>query len=161
MRKETVTKADLFAVLTLLEDAAIPYWLDGGWGVDVLTGRETRPHRDIDINFDARYTDALLSLLAGNGYRKDTDWMPVRLELYSDALGYLDVHPIEFRPDGSARQADRGGGWYEFAADYFGSTIFGGRKIPCITAKGQLAFHTGYTPRDKDLHDLALIRQLL
>ncbi|MBQ2709812.1 MAG: DUF4091 domain-containing protein, partial [Clostridia bacterium] len=113
MRKETVTRADLFAVLDLLEGASIPCFLDGGWGVDVLTGRETRPHRDIDINYDARFTDTLLSLLSENGYAAETDWMPVRMELYSDAWGYLDIHPIEFRPNGSARQADRGGGWYE------------------------------------------------
>lgn len=24
-------------------------WLDGGWGVDALLGRQTRPHDDMDI----------------------------------------------------------------------------------------------------------------
>lgn len=38
------------------------FWLDGGWGVDVLYGQQTRLHRDIDIDFDANYTDQLLDL---------------------------------------------------------------------------------------------------
>lgn len=38
------------------------YWLDGGWGIDVLAGKQTRSHRDVDIDFDAQYTDQLLSV---------------------------------------------------------------------------------------------------
>ena len=32
-----------------LEQAGIPVWLDGGWGIDALLGRETRPHHDLDL----------------------------------------------------------------------------------------------------------------
>ena len=52
-KKETVTQADLFKVLDMLEQFGIRYWLDGGWGVDALVGRQTREHRDVDIDFDA------------------------------------------------------------------------------------------------------------
>lgn len=36
-RKEETTKADLYTVITLLENAGIKYWIDGGWGVDMLS----------------------------------------------------------------------------------------------------------------------------
>ena len=52
-KKETVTQEDLFEVLDMIEQLGIRYWLDGGWGVDALVGRQTREHRDVDINFDA------------------------------------------------------------------------------------------------------------
>ena len=52
-RKEITTKEDLYKVIELLEKTGITYWLDGGWGVDILAGKQTRSHRDIDINFDS------------------------------------------------------------------------------------------------------------
>lgn len=70
------------------------FWLDGGWGVDVLYGQQTRLHRDIDIDFDANYTDQLLDLLQERGYQIETNWLPTRMELYSKELGYIDIHPL-------------------------------------------------------------------
>ena len=63
--------------------------------------------------------------------------------------------------DGTAKQADLEGGWYEFSADYFGTAAFDGIKIPCISARGQKVFHTGYELRDVDRHDLKIIDSLL
>ncbi|BDF10015.1 hypothetical protein CE91St49_34450 [Emergencia timonensis] len=50
-RKEATTKEDLMTVIGILENAGITYWIDGGWGVDILAGKQTRTHRDIDINY--------------------------------------------------------------------------------------------------------------
>lgn len=36
-------------VLAQLHKAAIRAWLDGGWGVDALLGRQTRTHADVDV----------------------------------------------------------------------------------------------------------------
>ena len=58
-RKEVTTKEDIMTVIDILENAEITYWIDGGWGVDILAGKQTRDHRDIDINFDSRYTEKL------------------------------------------------------------------------------------------------------
>lgn len=159
--KENVTKNDLIKVLDFMDQTGIRYWLDGGWGVDVLVGRQTRDHRDVDINFDAGYTDKLIEELTAYGYTVVTDWRPVRIELYHPELSYIDIHPFELLKDGKARQADLEGGWYEFDADYFGSALFEGRVIPCISAKGQRVFHTGYELREVDRHDIANIDRLL
>ena len=68
-KKEHTTITELFQVLDLLESLDMQFWLDGGWGVDVLYGQQTRLHRDIDIDFDANYTDQLLDLLQERGYQ--------------------------------------------------------------------------------------------
>lgn len=94
-------------------------------------------HRDIDIDFDANYTDQLLDLLQERGYQIETNWLPTRVELYSKELGYIDIHPFVLNADGTSKQADLDGGWYEFQPDYFGTAVFEGRSIPCISAKGQ------------------------
>jgi hypothetical protein len=56
-------------------------WLEGGWGVEALVGHQTRPHRDIDLDLEARCEDAALAVLAGMGYTVETNWRPNRVEL--------------------------------------------------------------------------------
>ena len=159
-RKEITTKEDLMTIINLLENANIKYWIDGGWGVDILAGKQTRNHRDIDVNFDAQHTEELLKILLKYGYEVDTDWKPVRIELYSEKYGYLDIHPFILNEDGTSKQADLEGGFYEFEKDFFCNAIFEGKTIPCISLKGQKIFHSGYELRDKDKQDIAILESL-
>ena len=159
-RKEITTKEDLMTIINLLENANIKYWIDGGWGVDILAGKQTRNHRDIDVNFDAQHTERLLNLLFEYGYKIDTDWKPVRIELYSEKYGYLDIHPFILNEDGTSKQADLKGGFYEFEKDFFSNAIFEGKTISCISLKGQKIFHSGYELRDKDKQDIAVLESI-
>src|SRR5699024_5719713 len=56
MKNNNVTEKELFYILDLFEHMKVTYWLDGGWWVDVLTVKQQREHRDIDIDFDAQHT---------------------------------------------------------------------------------------------------------
>lgn len=102
----------------------------------------------------------MLNLLLEHGYQIDTDWKPVRIELYSEKHGYLDIHPFILNGDGTAKQADLEGGYYEFDKDLFGNAVFDGKVIPCISLKGQKLFHSGYELRNKDKHDLLILDKL-
>ncbi len=62
-KKEIVTKENLLEVLDLLDSINMRYWIDGGWGVDILLGKQHREHRDIDVDFDGEYTEILLKKL--------------------------------------------------------------------------------------------------
>ena len=46
-KKETATKEDLMAVVSLFENMGILYWVDGGWGVDLLAGKKKKGHKEI------------------------------------------------------------------------------------------------------------------
>lgn len=159
-QKEIATQEDLMMVLDVLDGLNIRYWLDGGWGVDVLAGKQTREHRDIDINFDAEYTNQLLDVLKRKGYEIVVDANPVRIELYHPLHSYIDIHPFILKDDGTAKQADFEGGFFEFESDLFGFSMFCDRLIPCISLKGQTLFHTGYELREVDHHDLKILAQL-
>ena len=37
------------AVADLLRDLAIPWWIAGGWAIDLFVGRQSRPHADTDV----------------------------------------------------------------------------------------------------------------
>ena len=93
-KKEIVTKENLIEVLDLLDSMEMKYWIDGGWGVDILLGRQNREHRDIDVDFDGEFTKALLYKLKEKGYEIVVDWSPSRIELYHPGLGYIDIHPL-------------------------------------------------------------------
>lgn len=40
---------EVVAVYTMMNEAGVELWVDGGWGVDALLGQQTRPHKDMDI----------------------------------------------------------------------------------------------------------------
>lgn len=160
-KKEITTKEDLFEVLNLLDNLKMKYWIEGGWGVDILIGRENRIHRDIDVDFDAEVTEVLLGALKRKGFLITTDWRPSRIELHHPKLGYLDIHPLIINEDGSARQADLQGGWYQLEAQWFSTAVFEGRVIPCISAEAQKLFHSGYEFREVDRIDMKNLEQIV
>jgi len=157
---EILTQKTLFFLLDLLDTLKMRYWVDGGWGVDILAGKQNREHRDLDIDFDAEYLPVLLETLRTQGYEITTDWRPCRIELYHPEYSYLDIHPLQIAADGSAKQDDYHGGFFEFQPTFFTQAIFAGRQIPCISMEAQKLFHTGYEPREKDLFDMQILQAL-
>ena len=149
-----MTVAQVLAVLDVVRRVGCRFWLEGGWGVDALVGRQTRPHRDLDLDIDGAFEADVLAALAELGYAVETDWRPNRVELAAPGRGWVDVHPLEIDPRGNARQAALGGGWHEFPSSYFTVGRVGGVEVPCFTAEAQRFFHTGYELRDVDRLDL-------
>ena len=83
--KEELSIADkdsFLMIVDLLNEMGIRYWIEGGWGIDVLIGKQTRPHRDIDVDFDADQEELLMQKLIDLGYERIMDQRPVRAELY-------------------------------------------------------------------------------
>lgn len=69
--KEELSIADkdsFLMIVDLLNEMGIRYWIEGGWGIDVLIGKQTRPHRDIDVDFDADQEELLVQKLIDLGY---------------------------------------------------------------------------------------------
>lgn len=133
-------------------------WVAGGWAVDAVTGRQTRPHGDLDLAVDAAQQSDLLGLLDRLGFVTTVDWLPVRAELTAPDGRKVDVHPVAFRPDGSGVQAGLDGMTFEYAADGFAQGVLGARPVPCLSVAQQLRFREGYPLREVDHHDIALLR---
>ena len=49
-----MTSNDVIDLYTNLETLGIKVWVDGGWGVDALLGKQTRFHEDLDIAVEAK-----------------------------------------------------------------------------------------------------------
>lgn len=64
-----MTAEDMLAVLDALESVGVSVRLDGGWGVDALLARQTRPHDDLDAVIDRRDLARAQSALARLGFQ--------------------------------------------------------------------------------------------
>ena len=94
---------EVVAILGALEDHRVDIWVDGGWGVDAMLGRQTRPHADLDIILAVRDAAAAERLLRARGYvdvpRDDTCWYNFVL---GDRLGHeVDFHLVTFDAAGN------------------------------------------------------------
>jgi lincosamide nucleotidyltransferase A/C/D/E len=147
-------------VLDALRVSGCKAWILGGWGVDALVGRETRPHRDLDLAIDAGQEAAALTALAALGFAVETDWRPIRVELRAPPSLSVDLHSVAFDPQGDGRQAGPNGTFYDYPRGCFTTGRIAGVAVACASVTLQLSAHTGYEPRDVDRHDLDLLRNL-
>ncbi|HEY6749212.1 MAG TPA: hypothetical protein VI357_26285 [Mycobacteriales bacterium] len=135
-------------------------WVGGGWGVDALVGRQTRPHGDLDVVVDAPALPAVLALLEGLGFVATEDWLPVRIEVAHADGRRVDLHPVTFAEDGSGTQVGLDGAVFFYPAGCTTTGYVDGQPVICLTAAQQLAFRQGFRWRDVDHHDVALLRQV-
>lgn len=47
---------------------ALPFWVDGGWGVDALIGRQPRDHSDLDLAVEFAALPAFERALFAQGF---------------------------------------------------------------------------------------------
>ena len=140
-----------------LVDDGVRFWLAGGWGVDALAGRQTRPHRDLDLLVDARDEEPTLQVLGDLGYAVETDWRPIRVELVRPGSGWVDAHPVVFDADGNGVQAGPDGTEFRYPAATFTTGRLGGIVVGCVSAAAQRTAHAGHASRPQDQHDLAVL----
>src|ERR1700681_620943 len=149
---------ELLLVIETLESEGIPYWLAGGWGVDALLGGRTRRHKDIDVviaDFEHNEPKARTAFLALGFTHVDFDeggvWMPTRSNFEDDAGHRIEVLDIDWECVGRGLGSDPGRGSdskgvrEELADEVFTVGRVEGRDVPCLTARAQLLFHTGFT----------------
>lgn len=147
-------------MINQLTAAGIRIWVDGGWGVDALLGRQTRHHDDLDLALLLVDVDRALHVLAALGYHVSLDELPTRVGLRADDERRVDLHPLTFDSDGNGLQQLQDGSFGTYSADGLrGEGRIAGRRVDCLTADLQIRFHRGYTPDDADRRDVALLAE--
>ena len=87
---------ELDAAQHLLAHVAVPWWIAGGWAIDLFLGRSSRAHEDLDVGVLYRDCRALLSALEGWQIFEAKDGVLTRLP--RDTLPRSDVHSLWCRP---------------------------------------------------------------
>jgi lincosamide nucleotidyltransferase A/C/D/E len=67
-----VGQPDVIEFYTSMEACGITVWIDGGWGVDALLGKQTRLHKDLDIAVQEKDVAILQDQMKSKGYRDIT-----------------------------------------------------------------------------------------
>lgn len=165
--------ADVVALYRHLEAAGVPVWLMGGWGVDALLGRQTRPHHDVDLLVEVVGLERLRAQLEARGFGfkyvwddecrwvRDDAWTSDAEEptafVYGDANGQeVDVHVVRHADDRTVEML-----WnvpYDFTAEGLLTTgVIDGYPVRCLSREMQQRAHTGYTLPPHHVRDLQLL----
>jgi lincosamide nucleotidyltransferase A/C/D/E len=151
---------EVVALLGALEEAGVQTWLDGGWGVDALLGRQTRPHDDLDLVVPLADVPTLRRVLAERGYRVAGGGAPMSIELLDAAGRQVDVHPVVFDDAGNGVYLMRTGEEWTYPAEGFtGAGAVLGRAVRCLSPETQILCHQGYELDEDDVDDLRALRE--
>lgn len=153
--------SSLIELLRLLDEAAIEVWLDGGWGVDALLGRQTRKHKDVDVILRVADVSKAQRVLARRGFtlREGT---PPNSFVLADASGLeVDVHAVVFDGQGNGiYRMQNGEDWLYPAEGFTGLGTVEGIAVRCLTPTTQVLCHAhGYVPIEKDFRDMELLQE--
>lgn len=139
----------VIAIYKLLKEKGIKIWIDGGWGIDALLEKQTRPHGDLDIAIARKDVEKLRSVLSDYQEKKNdktTEWNFV----LENANGKkIDVHVFEFDENGK--------NIYGIAypqESLTGKGIIDVQEVHCIAAEWVLKFHQTYELKEKDIQDI-------
>jgi lincosamide nucleotidyltransferase A/C/D/E len=152
--------SSLLAVVGVLEAEGISIWLDGGWGVDALLGRQTREHDDLDLVVELDDAPRIVELLGRLGYTPVAGAPPKSFVLVDGNGRQVDVHPVTFDAEGGGvYEMDDGEDWIYPAHGFPGRGSVGGRRVRCLGPEVQVLAHSGYELTDKDYRELYLLWQ--
>src|SRR5689334_2116614 len=88
------------AAATWLAGLGVPWWIAGGWTIDLFLGTRTRPHGDVDIGVRRADLAIVRAHLSTWEMFEAKDGVLTRLRDGLDARG--DVHSLWCRPAGTA-----------------------------------------------------------
>lgn len=150
-------------VVDLLEQAEVATWVAGGWGVDALVGRASRPHADLDLLIPESTVGRAREALVEAGFVLTHDALPTRFEMTHPVHGVVDLHPIHLGADGRPPRLELpDGSWWVYGDGALDSEgTIGSRRCRCVSANEQLRLHEGYELREIDRTDIELLRRLL
>jgi hypothetical protein len=156
-------------VARLAAEAGVDCWLRGGWALDFLLGRVTRPHGDIDFFIWAKDADSFARVLEQNGFDCVPGPPPEQQRNFCKGGEELHLGLVRGEASGDVVVA---GGPHEGAAwpsGMLGDEIGRIGEITCriVSAESQLEVKerweewTGRAPRDYDAADVMRLRAVL
>jgi lincosamide nucleotidyltransferase A/C/D/E len=164
---ETTVEA-VFGIVDVLAAAGIGFWIVGGWGVDLLVGRQGRRHHDVDVllaDFAADEARAVAAL-EGLGYRTVATGDDESLLRPRNTLRDGEGHQVELLgldragldaalgdDDGAVPVETRRPG-------LFAVGTIADRVVPCISAEFQRLLRETFRPRGIDVHDARRLEAL-
>jgi lincosamide nucleotidyltransferase A/C/D/E len=166
-----MSATDAAALYDVARNARVRCWVMGGWGVDALLGRQTRPHHDLDLlvltDDLPQFDQAMTAAGFARRYLWDDENLWVTLDgvpwatafVMSDAAEReLDVHAVDLT-DGLA-VAHCAVPWTFGRGALDGIGVIDQAAVACLSVEAQLNAHVGYELPETHLQDMRLLAQL-
>jgi lincosamide nucleotidyltransferase A/C/D/E len=146
-----MTAESAIEIIKLLEQNGIEVYVDGGWGVDALLGRQARKHDDLDIALPHKFVPKLREIFEARGYKDipRDDTRDCNFVLGDNEGRLLDVHSYTFDENGKHIF----GVAYE-PHHFTGTGTINGEPVKCIPPDVMVEFHTGYEVDQNDYLDV-------
>lgn len=149
---------------SLLRPAGILFWLRGGWAIDFLHGRITRPHSDIDLVVLSEDRIRLEGVLTTSGFNLDR-----AMNIQDDFLNCNQIVSLVYLLKEGGRLFVEGipeWEWLPDALDYPPQSLDG---LTCrvlspeqlLKEKVEYRAGTGRHPRPKDIESIRLLENFL
>lgn len=153
---DSMNAADVVSYYTEMEKQGVTLWVDGGWGVDALVEKQTRPHSDLDIVIQKKDVPTLVKYLESKGYRQidRDDTTEHNFIVGNSDAQFVDFHVIELDQNGNGIYGPGDQGEVYSAEALSGVGKIEGTSVKCISPESLVKFHSGYELRDKDVHDV-------
>lgn len=150
---------DVISLYNKLENLNIKIWIDGGWGVDALLGKQTRFHKDLDIAIQQKDIPAFRKLLEELGYNeiKLNIARPHNFILGDKYNHEIDVHVIVLNDQGNGIYGPIENGEVYPSVSLTGKGKLDNLEVNCISPEYVVKFHSGYPLNEKDFHDVLAV----
>ena len=142
---------DVISICKQLSAAGIMVWLTGGWGIDALLGKQTRPHKDLDVIMLLEDVPSLFDLLGSLGYTLKLIWeenlwvtdahknkIATAFVLHDSVGREFDAHAMNLDEYGNGIPAWNVGGFVFKEADLLGVGSIAGYDVHCISTESQM-----------------------
>jgi lincosamide nucleotidyltransferase A/C/D/E len=148
-----MTCEDVIEVLAALDAGGIDYWVDGGWGIDALAGKQTRMHHDLDLGVNVDDVARVETLLPQ--FRRELE----DVSFYEDERGRaVDLLLVERSEAGQLRQQLPGGRRVRYPeSETHASGYIGGRPVRCASVALQRERHNHPDATDQDRVDMEIL----
>jgi lincosamide nucleotidyltransferase A/C/D/E len=167
-----VCAEDVINIYKSLMANDIQAWLTGGWGVDALLQKQTRPHKDLDILILVDDIMQVRTLLSRDGYDLKELWPENRWVMdrhgaitatafvLRDTEGReVDAHAMRFDNRGNGVPAWKDEGLMFKRENLAGKGMIAGHAVHCLSPEMQVLCHTGYDLPPEQQRDVKLLSE--
>ena len=152
--KPEMTSRDVTEFCRRIDSLGIEIWVDGGWGVDALLGKQTRRHADLDIVLQEPDCESVVESLRKWGFREmpRDDSRPCNFVMGNGDGKEVDIHVIVRDDEGNGRYGPPEAVESTYPADALrGRGSIDGLPVRCTSPEFQIRSHSGYDLNDTDV----------
>lgn len=148
------------ALLSALQATTVTACVGGGWAIDALVGRQTRPHSDLDLWVEASDVEGLFAAFVREGVDRVYPWpgdRPWNFVLHDARSRRVDLHLYETLAGGRLHYGSVTSPFHFSDQELSGEGEIAGMPVRCERPEFALQNHVGYDVRDSDRHDVGLL----